>query len=62
MVKYVKWVTMQRLDPYTVLPHAHVFNNAEGKGWGHGLIYLPEMLSLLYLVYSTREQLLLQAR
>ena len=42
MVKYVKWVTMQRLDPYTVLPHAHVFTNAEGKGWGHGLIYLPE--------------------
>ena len=40
---------MQRLDPDTimaVLPHAHVFTNAEGKGWGLGLIYLPEMLSL----------------
>ena len=46
---------MQRLDPDTimaVLPHAHVFTNEEGKGWGHGLIYLPEMLSLLYLVYA----------
>ena len=48
-----------------VLPHAHcqhVFTNEEGKHWGHGLIYLPEMLSLLYLVYNTREQLQLQAR
>ena len=53
------WVTMQRLDPDTimaVLPHAHVFTNEEGKDWSHGLIYLPEML---YLVYSTRK---LQAR
>ena len=51
------WVAMQRLDPDTimaVLPH--VFTNEEGKDWSHGLMYLPEML---YLVYSTRK---LQAR